>query len=51
MPKRPTTLLRNPIVRAALQQAWKDSNPGISGGHEEGGFIVQGMKQKLDVEM
>lgn len=22
-------------------QAWNESNPGVSGGHEEGGFILQ----------
>lgn len=49
MLKRPTTLLRNAIVRAALQQAWQDSNPGTSTGHEEGGFIVQDAKRKLDI--
>jgi hypothetical protein len=28
--------LEDPAVREALWQAWQDSNPGISGGHEEG---------------
>ena len=34
-------LLQQPTVRAALAQAWKDSVPGLAGGHEEGGFILQ----------
>ncbi len=34
-------LLNNPTIRAALQQAWSDSRPGLTGGHEEGGFIVR----------
>jgi len=25
---------------AELKQAWLDSKPNVSGGHEEGGFIV-----------
>jgi len=33
-------LLTNPAVLAPLKQAWTDSNPGINGGHEEGGFIM-----------
>ncbi|MBV9468064.1 MAG: DUF4329 domain-containing protein [Abitibacteriaceae bacterium] len=35
------TILADPLVRAALQQAWRDSQPGMRGGHEEGGFILQ----------
>jgi hypothetical protein len=27
-------------VRKGIQQAWQDSSPGISGGHEEGGFVL-----------
>lgn len=34
-------LLRTPTICAALNQAWQESQPGLSGGHEEGGFIVQ----------
>jgi hypothetical protein len=34
-------LLRTPTICAALKQAWQESQPGLSGGHEEGGFIVQ----------
>jgi hypothetical protein len=31
---------QNPSVVAELRRAWRDSEPGVSGGHEEGGFIV-----------
>jgi len=41
MPLSPKAILSNAIVYAALKQAWLDSNPGVTGGHEEGGFIVQ----------
>lgn len=34
-------LLGNPEVRTALRSAWRESQPGLSGGHEEGGFIVR----------
>lgn len=34
-------ILNHESVRAALWQAWNDSVPGTSGGHEEGGFIVR----------
>ncbi|HEX4949032.1 MAG TPA: DUF4329 domain-containing protein [Blastocatellia bacterium] len=43
-------ILDNAIVRAALLQAWNDSIPGISGGHEEGGFIVQDSSGNLYVQ-
>jgi len=33
-------LLREPEVREALSKAWNESQPGLVGGHEEGGFIV-----------
>ena len=29
------------MVRDALNQAWQDSQPGPSGGHEEGGFVLR----------
>jgi hypothetical protein len=35
------SLLNDPAVRAALRQAWTDSVPGLSGGHEEGGFVLR----------
>jgi hypothetical protein len=33
--------LKDPIVREALRQAWYDSEPGVFGAHEEGGFILR----------
>ena len=36
----PFTLLDRPEIRQAFQKAWSDSQPGITGGHEEGGFIL-----------
>jgi hypothetical protein len=45
----PGELLHDPAVRAALAQAWQESNPGVSGGHEEGGFIVRNIEGGLNV--
>jgi hypothetical protein len=36
-----SSVLSDPDVRKALRQAWEDSQPGLRGGHEEGGFIVE----------
>jgi hypothetical protein len=41
--------LHNSLVREALRQAWRDSQPGIDGGHEEGGFVIQVSTRKLGV--
>ena len=49
MPKSPTQILLDPAVQAALRQAWQDSNPGLTGGHEEGGFVVQDENGNLRV--
>src|SRR5436190_6242341 len=40
----PTTgeIVLLPTLQTALRRAWVESNPGIVGGHEEGGFIVEG---------
>ena len=35
------TILNDLAVRDVLKQAWLDSQPGIGGGHEEGGFILR----------
>ena len=35
-----TEIAQHPVVVAELKRAWQDSEPNISGGHEEGGFIV-----------
>jgi len=41
MPRTRAAILSDPVVRAAFKEAWIDSSPGISGGHEEGGFVAQ----------
>jgi hypothetical protein len=41
MPKLHTLILSDSTVIAALRQAWFDSVPGVTGGHEEGGFIIR----------
>jgi hypothetical protein len=33
-------ILQSSEIVAKLKQAWQDSEPNVSGGHEEGGFIV-----------
>jgi hypothetical protein len=45
-----TSILDNLVVRAALRQAWEDSQPGPMGGHEEGGFILRDSADNLSVE-
>lgn len=49
MAQQPTPLLAEPFIRIALQQAWQDSQPGVTGGHEEGGFILQDDNGELSV--
>lgn len=49
MPASITTILNDPVIRAALKEAWLDSQPGISGGHEEGGFILLDETGKIRV--
>ena len=41
--------LNDPIVREALRTAWLESNPGVAGGHEEGGFILRDVAHRLSV--
>jgi hypothetical protein len=48
-PLKPLAVLREPAVRAALAEAWKESKPGLTGGHEEGGFVVLDDEGKLSV--
>ena len=48
-PLKPLDLLQEPVVQAALSEAWKESQPGLTGGHEEGGFIVLDSDGKLSV--
>lgn len=49
MPLQPIDILSNVVVVKAIQQAWMDSNPGESGGHEEGGFILHDADGQLIV--
>jgi hypothetical protein len=49
MSQQHVSVLDAPEVRAALQQAWEDSQPGLSGGHEEGGFVVRDAEGCLSV--
>jgi len=49
MPLTARAVLSDTNVRSALQQAWTDSNPGVTGGHEEGGFIVKDDSDNLRV--
>lgn len=39
-PLEPLDIVRDAVVREALAEAWKGSEPGLIGGHEEGGFIA-----------
>lgn len=43
------SVLNESLVCAALRQAWRDSQPGESGAHEEGGFVVQDPHGNLDI--
>lgn len=49
-PLKPVEILLDSVVRAALTQAWMESKSGLTGGHEEGGFIVLGEDDKLRVQ-
>lgn len=49
MPTAPNELLQNDVIMAALKSAWDDSVPGITGGHEEGGFILQSPDGEISV--
>jgi Domain of unknown function (DUF4329) len=49
MMQRCKEILNNSLVRAELQRAWEDSNPGLTGGHEEGGFILQDSEGNFSV--
>jgi hypothetical protein len=49
MTQQRATVLADPTVRAALKQAWEDSQSGVSGRHEEGGFILRDAAGNLSV--
>ncbi len=42
-------ILSNEVIRLAIKQAWLDSKPNITGGHEEGGFVVRNEDSSLSV--
>jgi hypothetical protein len=44
------SILNDPIVCAALKQAWDDSQPGLTSGHEGGGFILRDKIGNLSVK-
>ena len=43
-------VIANTDIRHALQQAWTDSNPGMTSGHEEGGFVLRDADGSLSVK-
>ena len=49
MPSPRITILDEPVVCNALKQAWQESQPGLTGGHEEGGFILRDEAGKIGV--
>ena len=49
MSQQHTTIFHHPLVRAALKQAWEDSQFGDTGGHEEGGFILRDVTGNVSV--
>lgn len=49
MTQKRATILNDLTVQAALKQAWQDSNPGVFGGHEEGGFILRDSAGNLSI--
>lgn len=50
MAQQHAAFLKNPIVISTLEQAWQDSHPGVSGGHEEGGFILRDAAGNMSVD-
>ena len=50
MPDKATSILNDPAVRVAFRQAWEDSQPGPTGDHEEGGFILRDSAGNLSVK-
>ena len=45
----PKSIFKNAVILAGFKQAWQDSNPGIRGGHEEGGFVLQDLAGNLSI--
>jgi Domain of unknown function (DUF4329) len=49
MNQRYADILNDPLVCAELKRAWEDSNPGLIGGHEEGGFILKNSEGNFSI--
>jgi hypothetical protein len=49
MTQQHSSVLDDPEICAALKRAWEASQPGVSGGHEEGGFILRDAAGNLRV--
>ena len=49
MPVRHRAILNNSAICSALRQAWQDSQPEVTGGHEEGGFVLRDSVGRLSV--
>lgn len=49
MAQQRVTVLDASTVRVALKKAWEDSQPGVTDGHEEGGFILRDPAGSLSV--
>jgi hypothetical protein len=49
MNQRYKEILDNSFVRMELKRAWEDSSPGLTGGHEEGGFILKNSEENFSV--
>lgn len=50
MAQQHSTILTNSVVLAELKRAWQDSRPGVSGGHEEGGFILRDAAGNMSID-
>jgi hypothetical protein len=44
------SVLDDEIIRGLLLRAWRDSEPGTTATHEEGGFVLRNDDGSLDVE-
>lgn len=49
MPVQRSAILNDPALHAIFKQAWQDSQPGVTGGHEEGGFVLRDSVGNLSV--
>jgi hypothetical protein len=49
MNQRYTEILNNLLVCVELKRAWLNSNPGLTDGHEEGGFILKDDQENFSV--